>query len=79
MDHVIPASAIISSVVGVVLLALLAFFICRHKQQKRTRTTSTLEENNDENPVYGMYYFADGQHIDNETAEVQDENEYYGS
>ena len=77
MDQVIPASAIISSVVGVVLLALLAFFICRHKQQKRT--TSTLEENNDENPVYGMYYFADGEHIDYETAEVQDDNEYYGS
>ena len=70
------ASAV-SSVVGVLFLALLVFFICRH--QKSTRTTSAVEENNDENPVYGLYYFADGEHIDYETAEVQDDNDYYGS
>ena len=67
----------ISSVVGVLFLALLVFFICRH--QKRTRTTSAVEENNDENPVYGLYYFADGEHIDESRSEVLDNNENYGS
>lgn len=76
-DNIAVASAI-SSIVGVLFLALLVFFVCRNKHQKRTRTTSSVE-NNDQNPVYGMYYFADGEHIDYETAEVQDENEYYGS
>ena len=66
----------ISSALGLVFLALLVFFTCRHL--RRTRTTSTVEHN-DENPVYGMYYFADGEHVDYETAEVQDDNDYYGS
>ena len=67
---------VISSAVGLVFLALLVFFIFKHL--RRTRTTSTVELN-DENPVYGMYYFADGEHIDYETAEVQDDNENYGT
>ena len=29
--------------------------------------------------VYGMYYFADGEHIDYGSAEVQDDNAYYGT
>ena len=33
----------------------------------------------DENPVYGMYYFANGEHIDYGSAEVEDNNAYYGS
>ena len=33
----------------------------------------------DANPVYGMYYFADGEHIDYGSAEVQDDNAYYGT
>ena len=33
----------------------------------------------DENPVYGMYYFANGEHIDYGSVEVEDDNMYYGS
>ena len=31
------------------------------------------------NPVYGMYYFADGGHVDQGGSEVTDDNCYYGS
>ena len=31
------------------------------------------------NPVYGMYYFADGGHVDAGKSEVTDENDYYAS
>ena len=33
----------------------------------------------DLNPVYGLYYFSDGQQVDYNQAEVTDENQYYGS
>ena len=33
----------------------------------------------DENPVYGIYYFSTGQKIDDNNAEVVDENQYYES
>ena len=75
MEYIALASAI-SSAIGVAFLALLVFCICRH--QRRTRTASAVE-NNDENPVYGMYYFADGEHIDYGSVGVQDDNAYYGT
>ena len=68
----------IGSVIAILFIAVLLFIICKCKRRKRTKSSSSVEENNDENPVYGMYYFADGEHIDYETAEVQDDNEYYG-
>ena len=33
----------------------------------------------DENPVYGIYFFSTGQKIDNNNAEIVDENQYYES
>ena len=33
----------------------------------------------DENPVYDMYYFADGDRIDYGNVEVEDENQMYGT
>ena len=33
----------------------------------------------DLNPVYGFYYFANGQQIDDNNAEATDENQYYES
>ena len=38
-----------------------------------------IEEEVDENPVYDMYYFADGEQVDYGTSEVEDENQYYGT
>ena len=33
----------------------------------------------DDNPVYQMYQFADGENVDYGTSEVQDDNQYYGT
>ena len=56
-------------------VAVLVVFMCKRKRRNRTPSV----EHNDENPVYGMYYFADGRHIDDGTVEVQDDNTYYGT
>ena len=58
-----------------IFVAVLVLFI--FKRNRRNRAPSV--EHNDENPVYGMYYFADGRHIDDGTVEVRDDNTYYGT
>ena len=37
---------------------------------RRNSRTAHVVERSDENPVYGMYYFANGEHIDNTTVEA---------
>ena len=74
-DSIVVVSTI-SSLIVVLFVAVLVFFIC--KRRRRNRAPS-VEHNADENPVYGMYYFADGRHIDDGTVEVQDDNTYYGT
>ena len=32
----------------------------------------------DMNPVYGLYYFGDGERVDDNNSEMMDENTYYG-
>ena len=59
----------------ILFIAVLAFLLSR--RPKRPREPSV--EQRDENPVYDMYYFADGQHVDYGTSEVQDDNQYYGT
>ena len=41
--------------------ALLTFIVTKRLRRNPTRASS---EQGDENPVYGLYYFADGEHID---------------
>ena len=47
------------------------------KKKAEKKDTSTRSE--DLNPVYGFYYFADGQQVDDNNAEATDENQYYES
>ena len=54
---------------------LLAFFCVKKKKKKEKRRKQPVHE--DLNPVYGLYYFSDGQRIDDSNAEVADENAYY--
>ena len=61
------------SVLVIFCIALLAFLLSR--RLRRTREASV--ERRDENPVYQMYYFSDGQHVDYGNAEVEDDNPYY--
>ena len=67
-----------SCVFGVLLLVVVAFLVMKRLMGNPSPRASSVEDT-DENPVYGMYYFADGQHIDYGTLEVQDENPYYDS
>ena len=46
-------------------------------RQKKSKDMTASSE--DENPVYGIYYFSTGQKIDDNNAEVVDENQYYES
>ena len=63
---------------GVLLLAVVAFLLTKRlRRNPRPRASSV--EDTDENPVYDMYYFADGQHVDYGTSEVEDDNPYYDS
>ena len=65
---------IASSVLLILCIAIVVFLIVRRLKMKRKPSV----ERRDENPVYDMYYFSDGQHVDYGTSEVQDENENYG-
>ena len=70
--------ALIASIsIALILLCVGAavFFLNRLKK----RTSEEPIQQGDANPVYGMYYFANGEHIDYGSAEVQDDNAYYGT
>ena len=67
--------ASISTVAMLLCIAVLVFFLCRHKKNVKEEVVA----HGDENPVYGMYYFANGEHIDYGSAELEDDNAYYGT
>ena len=73
-DSIVVVSTI-SSLIVVLFVAVLVFFICKRKRKNRT---PSVEHNADETPVHGMYYFATGDHIDESNSEVVDSNDYYG-
>ena len=43
------------------------------------QTKEHTDRSEDINPIYGFYYFSDGQKIDDNNAEAEDENQYYES
>ena len=61
---------------SVVLTGLLLAFIA--VRRRRRDESEPGAERQDQNPIYGLYYFGDGDKIDGDTAEVTDENTYYG-
>ena len=63
------------TVVVVVVVVVLVFLVCRLTRRPRAPSIPRVNEN----PVYGMYYFPDGERIDYATVEVEDENPYYGT
>ena len=50
-------------------------FCCLRKKKKEKERKQPMDE--DMNPVYGLYYFSDGERVDDSNAEVVDENSYY--
>ena len=44
----------------------------------RHRRERNLIKEDDNNEIYGIYYHADGQHVDESVDEIVDKNDYYG-
>ena len=61
---------------ALVLLLIASVLICVLLKRKKKQRTVIKDE---DNPVYGMYYFDDGRHIDEGRSEVINDNEGYVS
>ena len=70
-------SAIASSLIVLAIIVLAFVLVFKRKKNQRSVTGEIKSE--DLNPVYGMYYFSDGERIDESQSEVADGNEYYAS
>ena len=70
--------AYLASFLGTFLLLLTLVLVLLLRHRKKKRTANQIKEE-DKNPVYGIYYFADGEHIDESRSEAVDTNENYGS
>ena len=70
------ATSVPLSLILLVASGLLAF-LCLRRNKKRKENKSSQPINEDLNPVYGLYYFSDGERVDDSNAEVMDENSYY--
>ena len=73
-------TVVASAVAAVILLlslvlVLVLVLVKKMNQRKEARAPGVV----DMNPVYGMYYFADGEQIDAGKSEVVDDNDYYDS
>ena len=66
-------------VLGGVLLAalLLCLLVVVLRHQKKKKIAAAQKSTEDKNPVYGLYYFADGAQIDGGNSEVVDSNAGY--
>ena len=65
----------VSLVLILVAASGLLAFCCLQKKKKEKERKQPIDE--DMNPVYGLYYFSDGERVDDSSAEVVDENSYY--
>ena len=74
-DDLTIAIASVGSIIALLCVGVFVLFLCKRKNNKREEVIAQ----GDENPVYGMYYFANGEHIDYGSAEVEDDNAYYGT
>ena len=71
MTAVIISATSMLAPLSIVLIALLLRRILKKKAKAKKTVTQ------DENPIYGRYYFSDGARVDSSTAEVQDQNALY--
>ena len=75
-------TAVVASAVAAVILllslvlVLVLVLVKKKNERKEARRAAGVV---DLNPVYGMYYFADGEHIDAARSEVVDHNADYAS
>ena len=76
VESAVVVGAITGGSIFLLLCVAFAFLLCR-KRSKKPKEKPVEEV--DENPVYDMYYFADGDRIDYGNVEVEDENQMYGT
>ena len=70
--------AYLASFLATVLFLLTLALVLLLRRRKKKRAANQIKEE-DKNPVYGIYYFADGELIDQSRSEAVDNNENYGS
>ena len=70
--------ALTSFAVSVLFLLGVGFVLVLVRKKNQQRVTKVTKAE-DKNPIYGMYYFSDGEHIDESRSEVVDNNDNYGS
>ena len=80
-DDSVDSAVVVGAITGgsiflLLCAAFIAILLCR-KRSKKPKEKPVEEV--DENPVYDMYYFADGDRIDYGNVEVEDENQMYGT
>ena len=69
-------AVIISATSMLATLCIVVIVLLLHKSLKR-RANARNVVTQDQNPIYGRYYFPDGVKIDDATAEVEDQNDLY--
>ena len=72
----ILCTVVAGSLALLVLLVSALVLVLMHRRRKNQRAGGDIKQT-DENPVYGMYYFSTGDHIDESKSEVVDGNDYY--
>ena len=70
--------AYLASFLATILFLFTLVLVLLLRRRKKKRAANQIKEE-DKNPVYGIYYFADGEHIDQSRSEAVDNNENYGS
>ena len=63
-----------TSMLATLCIVIFALFI---RKNLREKAKAKKEVTQDQNPIYGQYYFPDGVKIDDATVEVEDHNDLY--
>ena len=72
------ATSVPLALILLVTSGLLTFiWLSLNNKKKKDENERKQPIDGDMNPVYGLYYFNDGERVDDSNAEVMDENSYY--
>ena len=78
IETIAVATSVPLSLILLVTSGLLTFFCLRRNNKTKEKKNKREQPiGGDMNPVYGLYYFSDGERVDDSNAEVMDENSYY--
>ena len=81
IDGPVGSAVVVGAIAGgsISLLLCIAFIACLLCRKRSKNPREKPVEEVDENPVYSMYYFADGYHNNDGNVEVDVKNQMYGT